>query len=154
MSTKALGRVYSSMAHPAVGGGGVRTGEGGLLSSLFGQDIIRGGPEMDPTTGELVMKPYTASGGIFGGPARRMAFQMNAQGMGMAYQAQIQKQIIEMEGKIKKELGEMGTKWAKELQDNETINALAKERGVPPEQILGTLSPLLGQIAYQKGKLE
>lgn len=101
----------------------------GLLTKLFGQDKITGGP--DAATGNYA--PYAGSSGLFGGKSRRDADALNRILQTIKYQQQLGQQ----DAKFATDEDVRGTKAKESIKTSEESkrlsDSLVKELGLPPE---------------------
>lgn len=158
MSTKAMGRMYTGLAHPSSppifgGASGGQSPMGGLLAAIFGQNKMTGGPQIDPTTGQLQFSPYQGPSGIFGGATRGAATQLNQPYFQAMLAAQNAKMLQQLIGE--QTLSQIGKRGEEEraTESSKEVNALAAKLGVTPDQITGALKNQLGLNAEQEAVL-
>ena len=132
MSSRAMAARYS-------GSGGMKFPQSdpnspSLLSSIFGQDAITGGSDIDPTNGQDMFTPYQGSSGVFGGQSRRLATLLNAQRSQQQLGIQGDKELQQMLNDHNKEMENLRTQHVKDLASLKNVQDIASKYGVTPEQ--------------------
>lgn len=146
MSTRAMGRLYGSMASGgAYGMGGNRGGGDGpsLLSQLFGQSNVSMPEVKTMPDGSIQVIPAQGSKGIFGGWSRAKAMEMNA--------PLLLQQLAGLQGiQQTKEQG----KQERETAQAASLNKLAEQYGIDPKDMPAISQSILAlaqqQIANQR----
>jgi len=139
MSTKAMGRLYTGSGGPSFTSRNDLYGNPSLLSSLFGQDAISGGLDIDPTNGEDMYTPYQGSSGIFGGQSRRLATMLNAQHGSQMTEIQGNKDLQKMINEHQAAIEKMHNEAVKEMAKLKNVQDIAAKYGVTPEQYVGDI---------------